>query len=145
MSSRRSYAVVIASQGNTYAELDSVARSALVSVILLQPKGDLPMAQSFPIIDADAHVIETERTWDYLDESDRRYRPRLYSTPNDPTRQYWVLEDKIAGFRFLTLSARELQEFADRAGRNFATPQAARELDDVELRLKHMDELGIDV
>ena len=69
----------------------------------------------------------------------------LYSTPDDPMRQYWVLEDKIAGFRFLTLSERELQEFADRAGRNFATPQAARELDDVELRLKHMDELGIDV
>ena len=103
------------------------------------------MAHSFPIIDADAHVIETERTWDYLDESDRNYRPRLYSTPNDPMRQYWVLEDKIAGFRFLTLSERELQDFAERAGRNFATPQAARELDDVELRLKHMDELGIDI
>jgi predicted TIM-barrel fold metal-dependent hydrolase len=60
-------------------------------------------------------------------------------------RQYWVIEDKIAGFRFLTLSERELREFAERAGRNFTTPQAARELDDVELRLKHMDELGIDV
>ena len=34
------------------------------------------MAHSFPIIDADAHVIETERTWDYLDESERKYRPR---------------------------------------------------------------------
>ncbi len=103
------------------------------------------MASSIPIIDADAHVVETERTWDYLDESDRKYRPRLYSTPGDPMRQYWVLEDKIAGFRFLTLSERELQEFARRAERNFVTPQAARELDDVELRLKHMDELGIDI
>ena len=103
------------------------------------------MANSFPIIDADAHVVETERTWDYLDELDRKYRPRLYSTPDDPTRQYWVMDDKIAGFRFLTLTERELREFADRVGRDFATPQAARELDDVELRLKHMDELGIDV
>ena len=77
------------------------------------------MADSFQIIDADAHVIETERTWDYLDESDRKYQPRLYSTPNDSMRQYWVLEDKIAGFRFLTLSERELQDFAERAGRNF--------------------------
>ncbi len=103
------------------------------------------MANSFPIIDADAHVVETERTWDYLDEADRKYRPRLYSTPDDPMRQYWVLEDKIAGFRFLTLTERELQEFAQRAERNFVTPQAARELDDVALRLKHMDELGIDI
>jgi hypothetical protein len=58
------------------------------------------MANSIPIIDADAHVVETERTWDYLDESDHKYRPRLYSTPDDPRRQYRVLEDKIAGFRF---------------------------------------------
>jgi len=56
-----------------------------------------------------------------------------------------VIDDKIAGFRFVTLGERELHEFAQRAGRNFETPQAARELDDVDLRLKHMDELGIDV
>ena len=103
------------------------------------------MTNSVPIIDADAHVIETERTWDYLEPSDRKFRPRLYSTPEDPTRQYWVIDDKIAGFRFLTLTERELHEFAERAGRNFETPQAAREFDDVDLRLKHMDELGIDV
>jgi hypothetical protein len=29
------------------------------------------MPNSIPIIDADAHVIETERTWDYLDPSER--------------------------------------------------------------------------
>jgi predicted TIM-barrel fold metal-dependent hydrolase len=103
------------------------------------------MAKPVPIIDADAHVIETEHTWDYLDTSDRKYRPMLFSTPEDATRQYWVIDDKIAGFRFLTLNERELHEFAERAGRNFETPQAARELDDVALRLKHMDELGIDV
>ena len=103
------------------------------------------MANSLPIVDADAHVIETERTWDYLEPSESKFRPRLYSTPADPTRQYWVIDDKIAGFRFLTLSERELHDFAQRAGRNFETPQAARELDDVELRLKHMDELGIDI
>ena len=26
-------------------------------------------------IDADAHVIETERTWDYISPLDSRYRP----------------------------------------------------------------------
>lgn len=103
------------------------------------------MPNTLAIIDADAHVIETERTWDYLDASERKFRPKLYSAPTDPTRQYWVIDDKIAGFRFLTLSERELHEFAQRAGRNFETPRAARELDDVDLRLKHMDELGIDV
>ncbi len=103
------------------------------------------MVNALPIIDADAHVIETEHTWDYLEESERKYRPKLFSTPEDPTRQYWVIDDKIAGFRFLTLSEQELRDFAQRAGRDFATPQAARQLDDVALRLKHMDELGIDI
>ena len=103
------------------------------------------MSHSIPIIDADAHVIETERTWDYLDASERKFRPKLYSAPEDPTRQYWVIDDKIAGFRFPTLSEQELRAFAQRAGRNFETPQAARELDDVDLRSRHMDELGIDV
>jgi predicted TIM-barrel fold metal-dependent hydrolase len=103
------------------------------------------MNTKLTVIDADAHVVETERTWDYLEPSEQQYRPKLYSSPSDVTRQYWVIDDKISGFRFFTLSERELQEFAQRAGRDFATPQAARELDDVELRLKHMDELGIDI
>ena len=28
-----------------------------------------------PIIDADAHVIECDRTWDYMDGADRAFRP----------------------------------------------------------------------
>ena len=70
------------------------------------------MANSLRIIDADAHVIETERTWDYLAASEHKHRPKLFSTPDDATRQYWVIDDKIAGFRFPTLSERELHEFA---------------------------------
>ena len=29
-----------------------------------------------PVIDADAHVIETERTWDYLEPSEQRFQSR---------------------------------------------------------------------
>lgn len=103
------------------------------------------MANALPVIDADAHVIETEHTWDYLEPSEQKFRPRLFYSPDDETRQYWVMDDKIRGFRFPTLSEQQLRDFSDRAGRNFATPQAARQLDDVDLRLKHMDELGIDI
>ena len=35
----------------------------------------------FPVIDADAHVLETERTWDYLEPSEEKYRPQIRSTP----------------------------------------------------------------
>ena len=27
------------------------------------------------VIDSDAHVLETERTWDYMLESEREYKP----------------------------------------------------------------------
>ena len=97
-----------------------------------------------PVIDADAHVIETERTWDYLEPSEQQFRPLLFSSPHDPATQYWVIEGKIRGFRFPTLTEQQLRELSQRAGRDMETPQAARELNDVELRLGHMDRLGID-
>lgn len=97
------------------------------------------------VIDADAHVIETDRTWDYLEPSEQKHRPLLFSSPDDPISQYWVIGGKIRGFRFPTLADQTVAEMSQRSGRQMETPQEARELDDVDLRLKHMDQLGIDV
>ena len=93
-------------------------------------------------IDSDAHVVESERTWDYLEASEQKYRPRMFSTPDDDTKRYWVIEDKIAGLRLPNLSDYQLQQFSELAGRNVVTPQAAREMDDVDLRLKHLGRVG---
>src|SRR6476660_739951 len=71
----------------------------------------------FVVVDADAHVLETERTWDYLEPAEQKYRPLLYSTADNP-RQYWVVDGKISGFRFLTLSERELRTMSDKIGRH---------------------------
>ena len=38
------------------------------------------------IIDADAHVLETEHSWDFLEPSEEKFRPQLLYSPNDPTR-----------------------------------------------------------
>ena len=84
------------------------------------------MPNHLPIIDADAHVIETEHTWDYMEPSERKFRPRLFYSPDDETRQYWVIDDKIRGFRARTLSEQQLMELSQRAGRNIGTPQGAR-------------------
>ena len=35
------------------------------------------------VIDSDAHVLETEHTWDYMLESERALKPRIVPTPND--------------------------------------------------------------
>lgn len=95
------------------------------------------------VIDADAHVVETERTWDYLDPGDQKYRPVLSS--GNSGREQWIIDGKPGGFRFPTLSERDLAARSKLAGRNVVTAQADREMDDIELRLDHMDELGIDV
>jgi len=30
-----------------------------------------------PVIDSDAHVVETEITWEYMDPSDSQYKPPI--------------------------------------------------------------------
>lgn len=97
------------------------------------------------VIDSDAHVIETEHTWDYLEPSEQQFRPSLFSSADDPSSQHWVIGGKIRGFRFQTLSEQQLVEMQERSGRRVLVPEAARQMDDIPLRLKHMDELGIDV
>jgi predicted TIM-barrel fold metal-dependent hydrolase len=100
--------------------------------------------KDFLVIDADAHVLETERTWDYLEPSEEKYRPLLYSTPGN-SRQYWVIDGKICGHRFPSLSERELKTMSEKIGRNVEISRASGELHDVELRVQHMDELGLDI
>jgi len=98
-----------------------------------------------PVIDADAHVVETEHTWDYLEPGEEKYRPKLFSAADDPRRQYWVVNGKIGGFRLPTMTEKELDSQSKRTGRLVNAAQAAREMDDIALRLQGMDELGIDV
>jgi predicted TIM-barrel fold metal-dependent hydrolase len=97
------------------------------------------------IIDADAHVVETAHTWDYLDGSDKRFRPQLFASAEDPRTQFWFLDGQAIGFRNPTLTEQELDSRSKETGRALQTPVEARELRDVELRLGHMDELGIDI
>jgi uncharacterized protein len=82
-------------------------------------------------IDADAHVLETEQTWEYMAGTERKYRPQVVrSTDSASSDEYWLVDGT------LRLKSRNV-------GKN--TPMASRELRDPLARLKHMDELGIDI
>ena len=96
-------------------------------------------------IDADAHVVESERTWDYMDEADRKYRPIVVKPSGDQGGEYWFIDGKIRGLVRIVMTAHELDEVADRTGRVMFTPQETREMENVDARVKHMDELGIDI
>ncbi len=82
-------------------------------------------------IDADAHVLETEKTWDYMEGVERKFRPQVVgSTDGTSKDEYWLVDGT------LRLKSRNV-------GKN--TPMASRELRDPHARLKHMDELGVDI
>jgi predicted TIM-barrel fold metal-dependent hydrolase len=89
-----------------------------------------------PTIDADTHVIETERTWECMDESDEQFRPCTVVLRDPPTpqssraREFWLIDGRME---------------PRRANIGLDTPEAAREMDDVEARLRHMDELEVDI
>ncbi|MFQ5682377.1 MAG: amidohydrolase family protein [Candidatus Binatia bacterium] len=97
------------------------------------------------VIDADSHVVETEHTWDFLDGSEKKFRPQLFQSSDNPGAKYWFLDGKVIGFRNATLTEQELDAKSKATGRDLQTPVEARELRDVNLRLQHMDRLGIDI
>src|SRR5262245_27187182 len=81
-------------------------------------------------IDADAHVLETEKTWEYLEGADRKFRPQVVVATDKSQDEYWLVDGT------LRLKSRNV-------GKD--TPVESRELRDPSVRLKHMDELGVDI
>ena len=98
-----------------------------------------------PVIDADAHVVETEHTWDYMDPADQKYRPMIVAPRGESGREYWLIDGKIRGLARQVVTTQQYAEISKRASREMGTPQETREMENVEARLRHMDELGVDV
>ena len=90
------------------------------------------------VIDADAHVIETQVTWDFMAKDERKYRPIPVSGShgeedvirNKELTDFWAVDGRMR--------PRERNIGLD-------TSREAREMTDVSGRIAHMDELGIDV
>lgn len=68
------------------------------------------------VIDADAHVIEYQHTWDFLNESELKFRPNV-----EPRKQ------------------------GGEGGDGVVLPEAAFYPRDVQARIRHMDEMGTDI
>lgn len=90
-------------------------------------------------IDADAHVIENPLTFEYIDEADKKLRPMIVQQISGNTvasneggvqKKFWVIDGRV-------------QPMEGNIGSN--TSEESREMRDVSSRLKHMDELEIDV
>ncbi len=83
------------------------------------------------VIDSDTHVDETEATWDYMPPGDEDFKPTRGTDP-DTRRGYWLID----GYKVQRANRK------DSAG---WTTVETRELLDVGARLRHMDELGVEV
>lgn len=88
------------------------------------------------IIDADTHIDETDATWEYMRESELAYKPTTTYPANPdpklPPARYWVIDGRRQ-VRFV------------RSDKDSGTVVESRELLDINVRLKHMDELGTDI
>lgn len=90
------------------------------------------------VIDSDTHVDETEETWEYLGESERRFKPVTVM------QQASLAEGQVPGYDRYWLIDGALRVRRIRDDVRTGTTQATRELLDVPARLRHMDELGVD-
>lgn len=83
------------------------------------------------VIDSDTHVDETEATWDYMRLEEEAFKPRRGTDP-ETGRGYWLVD----GYKV---------QRANRSDSTGWTTVKTRELLDVAARLRHMDELGVEV
>src|SRR5215475_14331198 len=97
------------------------------------------------VIDADTHVIETDHTWSFLEPSEHQFRPVVISPRGEGGREYWYIDGKIRGLARQAVTAPDVSALEAKLGRKMAAPQEAREGESVEVRLKHMDQLGVDI
>jgi predicted TIM-barrel fold metal-dependent hydrolase len=83
------------------------------------------------VIDSDAHVIETEKTWNYMTGDDERYRPQTVPVPGPRGQtEMWLMEGRLV--------SKGPAGVGD-------TERRWREMDDIDGRLAHMDKLGTDI
>jgi predicted TIM-barrel fold metal-dependent hydrolase len=82
------------------------------------------------VIDADAHVVETERTWEYMEEAESPFKPEVVVPKAGGDREYWLIEGRA---------------FAKNTNIGKDTPDEAREVSNIATRLAHMDALAVDV
>lgn len=105
------------------------------------------MANQDLIVDSDAHVVESARTWEFMDPSEKQFKPiPLESREESGVKlQFWVIDGKVRGLRFPAFSAAELARRAQQVGRKFAGDQESTEMGNVDLRIEYMDRNNVDV
>lgn len=98
------------------------------------------MTKNYTTIDADAHVIETPITFEYLEDNEKKFMPLVVnqisgaeqlSNEGNVRSEYWIVDNNVYA--------------KDRNVESKISKAEWREMRDIEGRIQHMDELEIDV
>ncbi|MEK9660066.1 MAG: amidohydrolase family protein [Chloroflexota bacterium] len=84
------------------------------------------------VIDSDSHVVESERTWDFIPEPLQHLRPAVLQPKagyKTGAPEYWFIDGRV---------------FGKNVNIGLDTTEETREASDIAKRLSHMDELGVD-
>ena len=90
-------------------------------------------------IDADAHIVEGEQTWEFLKASESRFRPMLTDIPI--THQAGHLPARDSGTQKYWVTGGFLKYYPA----DSTIADGIRNLTDIPARLSKMDEMGIDI
>src|SRR5688500_6267957 len=83
-------------------------------------------------VDTDTHVWESDETWDHLREHEKKFRPAALAGKTGQTGdRFWVVEGRLSFRGGLWIDG--------------LYPDGASDMTNLDARLKHMDELGVDV
>jgi predicted TIM-barrel fold metal-dependent hydrolase len=88
------------------------------------------------VIDSDTHIDETDATWEYVRPEEQALKPTTgyprNPDPNRPITRYWMIDGHRKPRR-------------DRDDGKSGTKVEARELLDIDMRLRQMDDLGVGI
>jgi predicted TIM-barrel fold metal-dependent hydrolase len=93
------------------------------------------------VVDADAHVDESESTWSFIEPSFARFTPRTLDLAPGTA----IVRDDPRPHRIWQINGSHLILRRYRDDARTSTTRETRELADVSARLAHMDRLGVDV
>lgn len=82
------------------------------------------------VIDSDAHVVESEQTWDYIPASQQHCKPVTAQGHAQGGGESWSIDGRVINKGPVNVTE---------------TERALREMVDIDGRLRHMDELGTDI
>ncbi len=98
------------------------------------------------VIDADAHVVESQHTWEYVDPSQQQHKP--VTVKNEQTgEEFTLIDGKIlpGGGAQQVVTAQRALQLGIPLERRVSVAEGASAMENVEARIADMDEFGVDI